>query len=633
MKKKLFTLLTLLLCLCSGAWADDTYTYNFNGASPLNEWTSTPSTAVAIQATGSQLQSLADPGSAYLSYSVTDNDSKTITIRSTQSYSNIKKISLKEVCSDNSKPAITIRVVNGNGVTQATFLNAGGHRASFSNPGTNKWSNSTEFELANTATGYIEFYLNSSGTGKYGGFDDIVITYNHTDAPATPTLTGAFSPASAEVSKGDDAPTLPTYTVTASDASETAGKYTVTYSLKAGSTEGIFTYTAEDGISAISTATAGTATIVATLSNPADGYSIGTATAEYTVTVNNVLEAVTNQIWDFTSSSEFPGASTSAYTAETYVNNVMIGNGATLRIAEDSKPQRLMLNNKATTSGYYVKIKVAAHSRVTVSAVGGSGRNIYFAENAVGGTQLAKLSCTNSSAQDKVLGNSGDGEKVICIYNKDGNDNKYNITLYSIKVEPASVSGTITESGWNTFSSNAALDLSTISGGKAYVATTTSSNYVKVEEVKTGIVAAGTGLMINGTPGATFTINTTADDATFSGTNLLVGLPNGGTVTKNANNYVFAWPTDKHEEYGFYFVNDFEPTLPAGKAYLHTTAPIQGARLNIVFDGEATGISNLNVNNNDNNDVNAPMYNLAGQKVSKNYKGIVIVNGKKVVRK
>lgn len=51
------------------------------------------------------------------------------------------------------------------------------------------------------------------------------------------------------------------------------------------------------------------------------------------------------------------------------------------------------------------------------------------------------------------------------------------------------------------------------------------------------------------------------------------------------------------------------------------------------LDGETTGISNVDVNANANFDANAPMYNLAGQKVSKSYKGIVIVNGKKVLKK
>ena len=56
------------------------------------------------------------------------------------------------------------------------------------------------------------------------------------------------------------------------------------------------------------------------------------------------------------------------------------------------------------------------------------------------------------------------------------------------------------------------------------------------------------------------------------------------------------------------------------------------AKLTIVFggDGETT---NINLNVNDNLDQNAPRYNMAGQRVSDSYKGIVIVNGKKYINK
>ncbi len=193
---------------------------------------------------------------------------------------------------------------------------------------------------------------------------------------------------------------------------------------------------------------------------------------------------------------------------------------------------------------------------------------------------------------------------------------------------PATVSGTITEAGWNTFSSNYALDLSTISGGTAYVATTVDKNVTLTKT--TAIVEAEEGLMISGAPGAKFTINTTSDAATLEGTNLLVGLPDGGTVAKNDNNYVFAWSTADVSTAGFYFVNDAEPTLGAGKAYLHTNGG--GAKLGIIIDdSETDGIRSIE--NSELRIENSEYYNLAGQRVGKDYKGIVIVNGKKMLNK
>ena len=48
-----------------------------------------------------------------------------------------------------------------------------------------------------------------------------------------------------------------------------------------------------------------------------------------------------------------------------------------------------------------------------------------------------------------------------------------------------------------------------------------------------------------------------------------------------------------------------------------------------VIDSPSTGISKITTTNV----ADAPMYNLAGQRVDSNYKGVVIQNGKKVVRK
>ena len=47
-------------------------------------------------------------------------------------------------------------------------------------------------------------------------------------------------------------------------------------------------------------------------------------------------------------------------------------------------------------------------------------------------------------------------------------------------------------------------------------------------------------------------------------------------------------------------------------------------------NGSATGINNVTTSTID---VNAPVYNISGQQVSKNYKGIVIMNGKKYINK
>lgn len=86
------------------------------------------------------------------------------------------------------------------------------------------------------------------------------------------------------------------------------------------------------------------------------------------------------------------------------------------------------------------------------------------------------------------------------------------------------------------------------------------------------------------------------------------------------------------------FRKTVEGTIAANKAYLKI--PTGGAKLNIVFaedenkqgeepQGETTSIRNM-TNTNVNNNV---VYNMNGQRVGSDYKGLVIVNGKKIIKK
>ena len=273
---------------------------------------------------------------------------------------------------------------------------------------------------------------------------------------------------------------------------------------------------------------------------------------------------------------------------------------------------------------------LAPSTSFTVTQNGSSNRDMLVSIN--GGDAIEK-----SAASTFTVNGDEDAAYMVEIAQKNSNGGDGRISKVSI-TKSGFESGIITASGWNTFSSSNKLDLSKVTGGKAYVATATEGNSVTLTQVTDKIVAANEGLMIKGTPGEAFKIETTTADATFSGDNLLVGLPNGGEVAKANNtdtwNYVFGWtdPTDP----GFYLVNATLPTLGAGKAYLQTSAALSTetpARLNLVFDGETTGINTLDNFTISPFDNNAPMYNLAGQRVNKSYKGIVIVNGKKILKK
>ena len=192
---------------------------------------------------------------------------------------------------------------------------------------------------------------------------------------------------------------------------------------------------------------------------------------------------------------------------------------------------------------------------------------------------------------------------------------------------------------WITFCSTANLDFSSDIAGLegAYTITAHADKATALTATKmTGKVKAGTGLLlraaaVDATNPQVITIPVVATGEEQAG-NMLKGVTVDTEVQPTAGDY-----TNLGLSNGEFHPYSAAGTLAAGKAYLQVpTAQMpsggNNARLYIVLDGEATGIANVDVNANDNFD-NAPMYNLAGQKVSKSYKGIVIVNGKKYINK
>ena len=111
-------------------------------------------------------------------------------------------------------------------------------------------------------------------------------------------------------------------------------------------------------------------------------------------------------------------------------------------------------------------------------------------------------------------------------------------------------------------------------------------------------------------------------------TNNLLG--SDGNATGGANIYALANLTPEGETdpvVGFYRFTDNTKNIPAGKAYLNTSAGVKG--FTFLFEDDATGLDAVN---GEGFMVNGPIYNLAGQRVNKMQKGINIVNGKKILR-
>jgi hypothetical protein len=183
----------------------------------------------------------------------------------------------------------------------------------------------------------------------------------------------------------------------------------------------------------------------------------------------------------------------------------------------------------------------------------------------------------------------------------------------------------ITENLWASYSSTKALDFSN-SGLTAYIATTSNGSSVHYEPVT--YVPANTGIILNGTQGTHVAVTIPSADAV--GTNLLVS-------TANAEHEVTAGEVDNVYAFGMkggkvgFVKAEAGYTVAQGRSYLDlSTVGAKGIDFIGLPGSETDGIDTIHnaqfIMHND-------AYNLAGQRVSKDYKGIVIVNGKKYLNK
>ena len=130
-----------------------------------------------------------------------------------------------------------------------------------------------------------------------------------------------------------------------------------------------------------------------------------------------------------------------------------------------------------------------------------------------------------------------------------------------------------------------------------------------------------------------------ADNMENTRPNDLIGTVEAGTFGNDgAKYYVLSWK-DKNknvDEVGFYWLQGSGGAyakVKAHQAYMRIdegAAPSGVNGFSFTFD-EATGITTIDSDSS--LDVSAPMYNLAGQRVSKDYKGVVIQDGKKTIKK
>ena len=179
--------------------------------------------------------------------------------------------------------------------------------------------------------------------------------------------------------------------------------------------------------------------------------------------------------------------------------------------------------------------------------------------------------------------------------------------------------------------------------GGTITAADTESGKLTINYVYTAgtTVPAKTALLLKGEQKTyTYSYATTTSGATAPAGNLLHGADavNAGGKTyvegTNVKYYILSHSTDDAKKLGFYWAaaNGAAITYQAPYAFLAFEAGTGGSAptlLSIDGDDDTTAINGITTDRNNDN----IMYNLAGQRVNANAKGIIIMNGKKIIKK
>ncbi len=216
---------------------------------------------------------------------------------------------------------------------------------------------------------------------------------------------------------------------------------------------------------------------------------------------------------------------------------------------------------------------------------------------------------------------------------------------YRTSLTNATVTMTIGPAGFNTWHQPFAAEfIADGDNGKAYYAADVDANQVvNFQQFSENKIPANTGAIIKGEVNAEVSYTILDADVDFSAENLLHGTNTTETITADDDYYYFISGRTKVSEdpltyeYGFFVPKSLETgstfTNNANKAYLQVLktkfggATSKGLGMSWT-DAETNGITNVNSTYTDGH-----YYNLAGQRVSENYKGVVIYNGKKIIKK
>lgn len=487
-------------------------------------------------------------------------------------------------------------------------------------------TSNTTFDVATTTVGTYYYY--AVATNATGSVASAVKTI--TIVPQAPTLTagGYFSgdSKSVEIAKatGEDAAAVIKYST---DNGESWSDYSEALSLTATTT--VKAKVVQSGLESV---------------------EVSATYTKFTSSTITEVNAITT--WDWTGWNQTlelknDGTTNPSSTDDyTFDDIAAINGGITVPASFNGAAMKFKgeypVRSKKSQAGYWtIKPSVNGTITVTFSDTGSSIQSGYTTETQP--KRYLNINGTNTDYYTKRTGNSTDkkavtvpvsaGEVVITGMGEDGE------TWQAIVVEKIIFTPTATvttnKGGWTSFtpSWNATLE----DGATAYIITSIDGANNSVEATAVSVMESGKGYFIKGDNAETeYTVTATSTAATPTEGNLIVGNTSATTISATSptttDKYVLGTATaGTYSGQSGLFKVDSSVNVAAGKAYLDTQTTVSAQYLSIAWDDDmTTTIDNFTISQFDKN---ATRYNLAGQKVSDSYKGIVIVNGKKYLCK
>ena len=323
--------------------------------------------------------------------------------------------------------------------------------------------------------------------------------------------------------------------------------------------------------------------------------------------------------WDFTGTPVLNiEKATGYYVVQGVINGKAIDIPMYINNAEKGKA-----NNASRTDD----TQINENSTFTIPAVSGMTVVITAKSNNISTTTVGgEAPSSGSGTKTATYVYNGSDETVDIVF---GNDGKYYTSI--VVTYPANgVELTFGETDYATFYySNSAYEIP--DGVTAYVVENITKKKVGLSSLS-GVIPAGCGVILERTDGEKTVMFKKSVVTADAPVNLLRGSDEAEMTTGEleSGSYKFYALTSSEGVVGFYYMAEGGAAFTNGahKAYLALPASETGTNFISLFETDGINQSVVSSAATD-----APAYNLAGQRVGDNYRGVVIVNGMKHIRK